>query len=800
MATADTMVRGHWASAWRGQRLVFAGFGVLVLLCTGWTVLGRDALLSTIATCHADRAGCTPTRLAEMSVGPIGRLQVLGVVGIAVPALSGVFWGAPMIARVLETGPGRLPADGAGRVRWYLAGLGLAAVGTASAATLLALLVAWWWRPAANTLYGLDWYEPVILYSTGPGAVAAALFGLAAGSAAGLLARRTLPAMITTVVGVLGVRWLLHAAHRYMVAPQAYTAEGNAPVPGPDGAWWTGWGYLTADGGRAPATACPFDGDTAGCEAQHGFTGSFHTAYPPSDFWTFQGLDTAVLLVLAAVLAALVVRLLYRRSPAAPAAGHAQPPHAVTAWLVPLIPAVVMFGLGLWGLTRQDTMWRDEAATWQTAHRSVTEICNMLSEVDLVHGLYYVLMHGLFDFFGDSLYSLRLPSVLAMASTAAFTGLIGARLAGPTTGISAGTALSLIPVVQKYAQEGRSYALVTAGVAAATWLLVKALDRPERRMLWAAYAATVWLTALLNWFSLFAVGAHLLTLVLAHIERRVLGRWAAAAAVAVTGTLPLILASRAQSGQVSWIPPLTWSTLITPTVLLLISALCARLPHRANKPLTLPRLALPLLAIPQITLLLISTVKPLYLDRYLLYSYIGLALLLGLAAAAAIRAAAARRFAEPWLLLPMATCATVALLAAVEVRDRSSSGRVDDVIAIANETAYYARPGDAVVFLPAARRDTALVTPWAFAALDDIALEQTPTASGTLKGLEIPPQRIRTVMLARQRIILVTDAYAVARPPGTDRECTKQQVLDKYFHKSHETQLGGRRVGVYDRN
>ena len=33
-------------------------------------------------------------------------------------------------------------------------------------------------------------------------------------------------------------------------------------------------------------------------------------------------------------------------------------------WVVPVVWTV---GLGLWGLSRQDSVWRDEAATWQVA-------------------------------------------------------------------------------------------------------------------------------------------------------------------------------------------------------------------------------------------------------------------------------------------------------------------------------------------------------------------------------------------------------------------------------------------------
>src|ERR1700712_4723000 len=73
-------------------------------------------------------------------------------------------------------------------------------------------------------------------------------------------------------------------------------------------------------------------------------------------------------------------------------------------------PAALALLLGLWGIRREDSMWRDEAATWQVAHRTVPEIWHMLDRIDVVHGLYYLFMHGVFTVFGDNLVTLRMPS------------------------------------------------------------------------------------------------------------------------------------------------------------------------------------------------------------------------------------------------------------------------------------------------------------------------------------------------------------------------------------------------------
>lgn len=102
------------------------------------------------------------------------------------------------------------------------------------------------------------------------------------------------------------------------------------------------------------------------------------------------------------------------------------------------VAALWTLALGLWGLSRQHSVWRDEAATWLVAVRPAGEIRHLLTHVDAVHGLYYLLMHGLFGWFGPSITTLRLPSVLATAVAAACVAVIGRRLAGPWAALGEG--------------------------------------------------------------------------------------------------------------------------------------------------------------------------------------------------------------------------------------------------------------------------------------------------------------------------------------------------------------------------
>jgi mannosyltransferase len=116
--------------------------------------------------------------------------------------------------------------------------------------------------------------------------------------------------------------------------------------------------------------------------------------------------------------------------PAEPAGGSAPPPavrptraHAtgwaatVTAVAPAAVAAAAMVVLGWWGIARHGSMGNDEVATRWAALLSLRELAHLLSNVDAVHGLYYLVMHGWMAV-GTSPAIMRVPSVIAMASSA----------------------------------------------------------------------------------------------------------------------------------------------------------------------------------------------------------------------------------------------------------------------------------------------------------------------------------------------------------------------------------------------
>jgi mannosyltransferase len=260
------------------------------------------------------------------------------------------------------------------------------------------------------------------------------------------------------------------------------------------------------------------------------------------------------------------------------------------------------------------------------ARRSLPQLVRALEHADVVHGLYYLLMHGLFRTFGaaDPLLVLRLPSVLATAVAAGLLSMLGLRLAGPRAGLLAGVVFGLLPPVQRC----RSYAVVCMLVVWASYLLVLAAHSRTGRA-WGAYAAVLGIACLIHEFAVLALVAHAVA-----VPRAARRGWALAAGGVVVATSPLAVCSMGQSEQVNWIGGPGAGALLGFTGGALLGAACAHLLARRRTPgrgVDLVALALPLYVLPGLLLMLVSLLKPLYVDRYVLYSQAGTALLLGAA-------------------------------------------------------------------------------------------------------------------------------------------------------------------------
>ncbi|MET8012340.1 glycosyltransferase family 39 protein [Streptomyces sp. NPDC005271] len=469
---------------------------------------------------------------------------------------------------------------------------------------------------------------------------------------------------------------------------------------------------------------------------------------------------------------------------------------------VVLAPMAVMLCLGLWGLER-GTMWRDESATYQMTQRTLRQILRAMGGVDAVHGLYYLLMHPVLAA-SPSEVALRLPSLLASMAATGLVAALGCRLARPRAGLWAGLLYAATPMVGHYAQEGRSYALVAAGAAWATWLLVGAVERCSAAS-WVAYGTVVTVTALLHVFAVLLLAAHALTLLASRAPRRAWRGWGLAATGAVAAVAPLARLARRQSAQIAWIPEpgpgRLWalahhfagpSGLILAINALLIAVALARPRRTRPRRPSLTAVALPLALTPPLLLFALSQYRPLFQERYLLFALAGVPLLAAAGADRLVTAVTDHRHTA------VATAGAIAVGGAflwqlpLHAWERAPASRQDDLAALAQAVGRLTRPGEPVLYDPPKERRIAIAYPRPLAGLRDVALAVPGPASGTLYGIDVGPSELL------RRLGTARGAWVVAADEPKSRRA-KTAVLTGHFRLAYSLCLPGVRLERYVR-
>jgi hypothetical protein len=193
---------------------------VVGLVAVAAVVLATRPHLAEAAAAAQRACGSDPhcPALTAFALENTAARTVFGLVVIVAPALIGAFWGAPLVAREFEAGTHRLVwVQSISRSCWLAVKLAVAGTATVVATAMLSALVKWWAAPldhAAAAVYGTFDQRDIV-------PIGYALFAFAFGVTAGLVTRRTLPAMALTLAGLLTARVMVTAWIRpLVVAPR----------------------------------------------------------------------------------------------------------------------------------------------------------------------------------------------------------------------------------------------------------------------------------------------------------------------------------------------------------------------------------------------------------------------------------------------------------------------------------------------------------------------------------------------------------------------------------------------------
>jgi hypothetical protein len=284
---------------WRQHRAALAGvaalLGVLSLYLLYYGLKIHHAYAG-VTSCHPASAGACQ-RLANAfqhrywgGAAPIlqsGGAQLISGLLLAMPVLIGVFAGAPLLARELESGTFRFAwTQGAGRLRWTIAKLALLAAAVTAAAGAFSMLFSWYYQPFLARGLTTE-FLPVLFNLRGVDFAAWTLIAFAISAFAGAAIRRTVPAMAASLAAwtVLIIVTMLVLRPHYLTP---LTSKGSGPA-------LTAWVISQTI--------------TVGTHGNGVFV-----YQPQSRFWTFQFIEGGWLLVLALLLGAATIWLVRRRA------------------------------------------------------------------------------------------------------------------------------------------------------------------------------------------------------------------------------------------------------------------------------------------------------------------------------------------------------------------------------------------------------------------------------------------------------------------------------------------------------
>lgn len=315
---------------------------LLAGLALTWARLTEMAAQTGLTGCQGDACGSAGQAFLNTLQQDIAGDVHLAVIAslVLLPVLLGIFWGAPLVARELETGTYRMAfSQSVSRSRWLLTKLVFGGVAAAIGAGLLTLMLTRWAQPIDDA--SADRLNPLVFGARGIVPVGYAALAFVVGVTAGLLARRTLTAMVVTLLVVAGLQvagpmlvrpWLADPVtttvpldldgRRYGLSMNVDSNEMRINVePDMRGAWILSNTTVTSTGaeftGPADITQCgpeaPRDRETCPVWLKAQNLSQQLVYVPGSQFWSLQWRELGLLMVLTGALSAFSLWWIRRR-------------------------------------------------------------------------------------------------------------------------------------------------------------------------------------------------------------------------------------------------------------------------------------------------------------------------------------------------------------------------------------------------------------------------------------------------------------------------------------------------------
>lgn len=297
----------------------------------------------------------------------------------------------------------------------------------------------------------------------------------------------------------------------------------------------------------------------------------------------------------------------------------------------------------LWIMPLGSSLWLDETSTYWNVMKGISEVIRRCSESAGQFQLYMFITTISTSFFGLNEIGVRAPSVLASIGSSLLLFKLGRRFADAETGMFAAILFACIPNIYMYASNARSYALVLLCAILSLWELVRLHDTGKWKYLvgyTTASAAMVYMHyitipffAILQLYSVIMYDKkNIYKIITAHLS----------AIIIIFPLLATIVITGKDSKSLSFLatPNLNelFSTLLNTNIIVTI-IICGIFRLALNDgfdpfhQIFESRIALYITAwyiLPIISFYIISvfTEYKLFLDRYFIYAYPALALLL----------------------------------------------------------------------------------------------------------------------------------------------------------------------------